>query len=95
MPYTSSQRRSVGTVEAPPLPSLPPFGMEGDPRAARDRLRKEIVGPNPELVVAETVTDSDAELTDVPPGATVKLHIVSLKGVGAGAPSEVIGLQAA
>lgn len=65
------------------------------PRAARYRVLKQIVGTDAELVVVDTVTDSDAELTDVPSGATVKLHIVPLNGVGAGAPSEVIMLQAA
>ena len=52
-------------------------------------------GTDPELVVAETVTDSDAELTDVPAGATVKLQSVPVNGVGAGAPSEIIVLLAA
>ena len=45
--------------------------------------------------MAGTVDDSQAEIADVPAGATVKLQIVPLNGVGAGGASEVIELQAA
>jgi hypothetical protein len=45
--------------------------------------------------VAETVDESEAELTGLPAGALVKLQIVPLNAVGEGAPSEVIELQAA
>ena len=46
-------------------------------------------------MLADTVEDSSARLTDVPVGAIVKLQIVPLNEVGEGAPSEVIHLQAA
>lgn len=65
------------------------------PRAARYRVLKQVVGVDPELVVAETVEESDAQLTNVPSGATVKLQIVPVNGTGAGTPSDVIELQAA
>jgi len=64
-------------------------------RAARYRVLKQVVGVDPELVLAETVNESDAQLIGVPAGATVKLQIVPVNGVGTGVPSDVIELQAA
>lgn len=64
-------------------------------RAARYRVLKQVVGTDAEFVVAETVDESEAQLTDVPAGATVKLQIVPVNGVGSGVPSDVIELQAA
>jgi hypothetical protein len=64
-------------------------------RAARYKVLKQVVGTDADFVLAATVDDSEAELTGVPAGATVKLQIVPLNGVGAGAASEVITLQAA
>ena len=63
-------------------------------RATRYRVRKLVVGEDADFVVAETVEESAARLT-VPEGATVKVQIVPLNGVGEGAPSAVIELQAA
>jgi len=63
-------------------------------RAARYRVLKQVVGVDPEMVVADTVDESEAQLT-VPVGATVKLQIVPVNGTGPGAASEVIELQAA
>ena len=64
-------------------------------RATHYRVLKQIVGTDAELVLADTVEDSQAHLTGVPPGAIVKLQIVPLNGVGPGAGSEVIELRAA
>ncbi|MBI3413808.1 MAG: fibronectin type III domain-containing protein [Verrucomicrobia bacterium] len=64
-------------------------------RAARYKVLKQVVGTDPDFVLATTVDDSDAQLTGVPSGATVKLQVVPVNGVGEGAASEVIQLQAA
>ena len=64
-------------------------------RAARYRVLKQVVGTDTDFVVVETVEESEAELTNVPAGATVKLQIVPVNGVGSGAPSEVIEWHAA
>lgn len=65
------------------------------PRAARYKVLKQVVGTDADFVVAETVEESDAQLRNVPSGATVKLKIVPVNGVGPGTPSDVIELQAA
>jgi hypothetical protein len=64
-------------------------------RAARYRVLKQVVGTDPEWVPADTVEESAAQLTGVPSGATVKLQVVPVNGVGEGPASEVIELQAA
>ena len=64
-------------------------------RATHYRVLKQIVGTDAELVLADTVEDSQAHLTGVPPDAIVKLQIVPLNGVGQGVASEVIELRAA
>ena len=48
-----------------------------------------------EPVLVLTVDDSDAQITGVPSGATVKLQIVASNSVGDAPASEVIQLQAA
>ena len=48
-----------------------------------------------EPVLALTVDNSDAEITGVPSGATVKLQIVASNAVGDAPASEVVVLQAA
>lgn len=65
------------------------------PRAAHYKVFKQVVGVDAELVLVKTVEESDAELTGLPSGATVKLQIVATNAEGAGAPSDVIELQAA
>jgi len=64
-------------------------------RAARYKVIKQVVGVDAEPVVVATVEDSDAQITGVPPGATVRLQIVAVNGVGEAPASEVIELQAA
>lgn len=68
---------------------------EDSTRAARYKVLKQVVGVDAELVLALTVDDSDAELTGLPAGATVKLQIVATNAVGDAPPSAVIQLQAA
>ena len=65
------------------------------PRAARYKVLKQVVGVDAAPVLADTVEDSDAQLTGVPSGATVKLQIVATNAVGDAPPSAVIELLAA
>lgn len=53
------------------------------------------MGEDAELVLALTVEDSDAQLIDVPAGATVRAQVVASNGVGDAPASEVVQLQAA
>ncbi len=76
-------------------PGLIVLDWDDAARAARYRVLKQIVGVDAEPVLIETVNDSDAQVTGVPAGATVKLQIVPVNGVGPGTPSDVIELQAA
>jgi hypothetical protein len=64
-------------------------------RAARYQVFKQVVGTDAEFVLAETVIASEAELDDVPAGATVKLRIVPVNAAGEGPMSDVVQLQAA
>jgi hypothetical protein len=64
-------------------------------RAAHYKVFKQIVGVDAEPVLALKVDDSDAQLTGVPAGATVKLQIVATNAVGDAPASEVVQLQAA
>ena len=64
-------------------------------RAARYRVLKLVVGVDTDFVLADTVEESDAQLSGVPAGALVKLQIVPTNGVGDGPASTVIELQAA
>ena len=64
-------------------------------RAASYQVYKQVVGVDAEPVLALTVDESDAQLTGLPHGATVRLQIIATNSVGPGAPSEVIELLAA
>ena len=64
-------------------------------RADHYKVYKQVVGVDAEPVLAATVNDSDAELTDLPPGARVKIQVVATNGAGDAAASAVIELQAA
>jgi len=68
---------------------------EDTTRAASYKVLKQIVGVDPEPVLFTTVDDSDAQITDVPSGATVRLQIVATNAVGDAPASEVVQLQAA
>ncbi len=64
-------------------------------RAARYKVLKQVIGVDVEPVLFTTVDGSDAQITGVPSGATVKLQIVATNAVGDAPASEVIQLQAA
>jgi len=64
-------------------------------RAARYQVFKQVVGTDADFVLAETVIASEAEVDDLPAGATVKLRVVPLNSAGEGPSSEVVQLQAA
>ncbi len=85
----------VEAVTASAQPGVISIDWEDATRAARYKVLKQVVGTDADFVVADTVDESEAELTGVPAGATVKLKIVPLNGVGEGAPSVVLTLQAA
>ena len=68
---------------------------EDTTRAAHYKIFKQVVGVDAEPVLALTVNDSDAQLTGLPVGATVKLQIVATNSVGDAPASEVIQLLAA
>ena len=71
------------------------LNWEDTERVARYKVFKQVVGVDAELVLAETVEDSDAQLTGLIAGTTVKLQIVATNSVGDAPASEVIELQAA
>jgi len=64
-------------------------------RASRYKLLKQVVGVDPEPVLAATVEDTDAQIDSIPEGATVQLQVVASNGVGDAPASDVIELQAA
>ncbi len=64
-------------------------------RAASYKVYKQVVGVDEAPVLALTVDESDAQLTDLPAGATVKLLIVATNAAGDAPASEEIELQAA
>ena len=68
---------------------------EDTERAAHYKVFKQVVGVDAEPVLFATVDDSDAKVTGLPTGATVKLQIVATNEVGDAPASEVIQLQAA
>lgn len=68
---------------------------ENAERAGHYKVFKQVVGVDPAPVLALSVNDSDAQLTGLPSGATVRLQIVATNGVGDAPPSPVVELQAA
>lgn len=85
----------VEEVEAVAQPGLITLDWEDSTRAARYKVFKQVVGVDAEPVLFATVDDSDAQITGVPSGATVKLQIVATNAVGDAPASEAIQLQAA
>jgi len=85
----------VTAVTANVQPGVITLDWPDAPRAARYKVVKQVIGVDAEPVLAATVADSDAQLTGVPSGATVKLQIVAANGVGDAVPSQVIELLAA
>jgi hypothetical protein len=68
---------------------------EDTARAARYQVFKQVVGTDADFVLAETVIASEAEVDDIPPGATVKLKVVPLNDAGPGSASDIVQLNAA
>ena len=64
-------------------------------RAARYKVLKQVAGVDAAPVLAVTVDDSDAQLTGVPDGSSVKLQIVATNAVGDAPASPVIELEVA
>lgn len=64
-------------------------------RATRYKVLKQVVGVDAEPVWFITVDDSNAQVTDLPTGTTMKLQIVATNAVGDAPASEIIQLQAA
>lgn len=85
----------VEDVTATAQPNLILVDWPDAERAARYRLLKQVVGTDADFVLADTVDESEAQLTGVPAGATVKLQVVPINGAGSGAASDVIELLAA
>ncbi len=84
----------VAQVSATVQPGVIALDWPDAARATRYRVLK-LVGAAANWEVADTVEESQAQLTGIPAGTTVKLQIVPLNGVGEGAASAVVQLQAA
>ncbi len=52
------------------------------PRAAYYRVYRQVVGSDPQFVLAASVQDSDATLTGLPSGATLIVHVLSVNADG-------------
>ena len=88
---------AVKDVTATAQPGVIALDWPDTVRAARYQVLKQVVGTDADFVLADTVEDSEAELslTGVPAGAAVKLQVVPLNEIGPGAPSAVLELRAA
>ena len=63
------------------------------PRAVRYRVFVQIVGVDPDIVLFDTVNDSDATLSGLPTGATIKVRVTAINADSAeGPPSEEVQL---
>jgi hypothetical protein len=51
-------------------------------RAVSYRVYKQVVGTDPDFILAVTVSDSDATLTGLPSAATVKIRVVAVNADG-------------
>jgi len=56
-------------------------------RAERYRVFKQVVGTDLDFIAAVTVTESDATLSGLPSGATVKVRVTAANDAGESAPS--------
>ncbi|NCO39978.1 MAG: hypothetical protein GW892_14845, partial [Armatimonadetes bacterium] len=52
------------------------------PRAQRYRVWKQVVGVDEDFVAALTVNDSDATLTGLPSGTTVRIRVTAVDDAG-------------
>ena len=58
-------------------------------RAERYQIEVQVVGTDPAFRRVTTVQDGHAELSGLPPGATVKVRVVAANDAGESVPSEV------
>ena len=73
-------------------------GTDGDafadwddtPRALRYHVEIQIVGVDLDFRRVATVTDSDATITGLPPGATVRVRVLAVNDAGSSPPSDVV-----
>ena len=59
-------------------------------RAARYHVEIQIVGVDANFRRVATVTDSDATITDLPLGPTIRVRIISVNNAGSALPSDVV-----
>ena len=60
------------------------------PRALRYHVELQIVGVDLDFRRVATVTDSDATITGLPSGATVRVRVLAVNDAGNGPPSGVV-----
>lgn len=60
------------------------------PRALRYRVFKQIVGTDADFVAVATVNDSDATLSGLPSGATVRIRVTAVNDAGESSPSAAV-----
>jgi len=60
------------------------------PRAQRYRVWKQVVGVDEDFVAALTVNDSDATLTGLPSGTTVRIRVTAVDDAGESGAGEVV-----
>jgi hypothetical protein len=78
-----------GLVLTPAEPGTLHADWADAPRANRYRVWKQVVGTDEDFVAALTVNDSDASLTDLPSGATVRVRVTAVNEAGESGGSEV------
>jgi hypothetical protein len=71
-----------GPVLTPGEPGVIHADWADTPRAQRYHVYKQVVEADAEFVLAATVTDSDATLTDLPSGATVRVRVTAVNEAG-------------
>jgi len=60
------------------------------PRALRYHVEIQVVGVDAAFRRVATVTESDATITDLPAGSTVRVRVIAVNDAGDGPPSEVV-----
>jgi hypothetical protein len=71
-----------GLVLTPGEPGILHADWADTPRAQRYRVWKQVVGTDEDFVAALTVNDSDATLTALPSGATVRVRVTAVNEAG-------------
>jgi hypothetical protein len=76
-----------GLVLTPGMPGTVLVDCADARRADRYRVFKQVVGVDPDFVGVLSVTESDATLTGLPSGATVKVRMTAVNDAGESQPS--------